>query len=364
MSYVKPGDKGDVLYKFSSTSDDPSFYHFINIINYFSNICKVREEDINKILIMIHSDQSADVYINKFDIIFKIIAKNKVILGKEVKKSQIADIQEVYFPYINLQENDCLIYCFKCGWRFGLYFDFSNQYSSFESSGAIEKFNLVMMKRDLSILYRKLIFFDIYDTISNESIFGKMKKDGWFPYIQLIPDDYSTLEKMYSTGNFCHEIINEVIEKYDENKINDIINAWWSKKIFKEKKEILLAGINAFTQGNYINCIKTLTSEIEGILRSAYPIEERKQTIKITQKILASNLCDKANKKSDTNSLLLQDPFKDFLIDFFFSDFDETSDNIPFSRNAVDHGVVSSDKYTKILAFQLIMIIDQIFFLS
>ena len=42
-------------------------------------------------------------------------------------KSDIADIYELSFPDIEIQDSDSIICCLKVGWKFLLYFDFLSQ---------------------------------------------------------------------------------------------------------------------------------------------------------------------------------------------------------------------------------------------
>jgi hypothetical protein len=193
-----------------------------------------------------------------------------------------------------------------------------------------------------------------------------MIKDGWFPFIELIgAEQYKNLSNSYRHKRFYEDTVEQLINKFDKERIDKIVNRWWDKEIFNSKKTILMAGINAFLKRDdegYINCIKTLLPEIEGIIRMQYFADTRKCK-NISIKKLLGYIVDKGKQKFGSDySLLFPIQFFDYLNDVIFAEFDLSRGDVKLSRHSSGHGVAKPDDYTKVKAFQMILILDQISF--
>ena len=86
-----------------------------------------------------------------------------------IMKSDIADIYELSFPDIEIQDSDSIICCLKVGWKFLLYFDFLSQG---------RKSDITKRQNILGRLYRYLSFEEVYLTLESEDCFKKMIADG------------------------------------------------------------------------------------------------------------------------------------------------------------------------------------------
>ena len=106
------------------TSDDPKFYRYMEQISsiYFnSNEFPVNVNNIHSFLILIHNDLSADIYINDFIVETQVRLKRNLESlepGTLIMKSDIADICELSFPNIEIQDSDSIICCLKVDWKF------------------------------------------------------------------------------------------------------------------------------------------------------------------------------------------------------------------------------------------------------
>jgi len=67
-------------------------------------------------------------------------------------------------------------------------------------------------------------------------------------------------------------------------------------------------------------------------------------------------------KKSIDLSLFLPEDFNEYLKQFYFSSFDLEKGEIDLSRHSLAHGVAKEEDFSKIQAFQAILILDQIFY--
>ncbi|NLJ49824.1 MAG: hypothetical protein GX428_09630 [Candidatus Atribacteria bacterium] len=351
------GEDVRVIYKGFFHSDQKIFYEYIEeLSNIYLNRYLVNR--IHNFLIIIHPDLTADLYINEVPIFLKIISKRDILAREAVTINDIADITELCFAdYVDLKENYKLIFCFKVGWKFGLYFDFHNTTNPHYS------LNLQELWKVFGYYYKFLLFQKEYSILQNKFLFEEMFKDGWFPFIRLLGGDFRKLAEIYKNRFDFENSINKFIDSFNENKIKSIINSWWRKQIVKDKEAIIKARINAYLQNNqdgYINCIKNLYPEIEGIIRMSYFNEKNKNP---SMKDLMDFVEKRAkNKFVSIESLGFPSEFYRYLKDVFFKDFNLLSNDCSLSRHTTSHGVAKPEDYTKIKALQSILILDQIVF--
>ena len=249
----------------SITSDSPEFYKYINQI---SEICfdapgfSINISNIHCFLILIHNDLSTDIYTNDFSVAVQLRLKRD-LEGSLIKKDDIADIQKLGFPQIEIQDSDTVICCLKVGWKFLLYCDFGSEGRSLDIGS---------MQTELGHLYRYLCFQEVYQTLETETCFEEMVVDGWFPFVALLGKDYEELDAIYKNGRPASDYaVKTLLDRFDESRLKIMTDKWWENPLFQQKRELLQAGIDAFlrgTKGDYINCIKNLYSEIEGISES------------------------------------------------------------------------------------------------
>ena len=125
----------------------------------------------------------------------------------------------------------------------------------------------------MGALYRYLSFYHVYKVLESKSQFEMMLKDGWFPFIEIL-EEYKELSKGYQDNNTLEDRTKAFIAKLDANTYPiRLLRKWWKNPIFDSKKTLIQAGISAYlqdTKEGYINCIKNLCTEIEGILRESY----------------------------------------------------------------------------------------------
>ncbi|MCK5534627.1 hypothetical protein KAI68_05880 [bacterium] len=350
---IEPRDnKAKVLLSAFIYSDQPEFYLYSDRI---AEIYLNRYYPVNKIhryLIVIHQDVSADIYVNDFPIVTEVLPKRSNIKKDQaIRIIDIADINNLRFGDIKIKGDDCLIFCFKIGWKFGLFFD------------CTRNLDIDKLPHKLGTCYKYLTFQEEYAVLENEKMFNKMVNDGWVPFIQLLGGDFKRLSKYYKDKNKFISAINEFINKFDKNRIESFVNKWWNKEIFQRKKSILTAGINAYvrnTESDFITCIKTLYSEIEGIIRMSYlnEINENPSFAKLLQYV-----DQKAkNKFISRNSLGFPDIFFSYLKKTIFKNFDLKSGKIDLSRHSTSHGVAKAEDYSKMKALQAILVLDQMYF--
>lgn len=339
------------------------------ISNIFLNNCKIPVDGVCQFLVIIHQDLSADLYVNNFSVHLEIKPKRDIKAGEAIVLGDIADIRKVKFPDIEIKDTDKVVYCFKVGWRFGLFFDLMPrlQPPGITKPISVEKLDIEKMELSIGELRRYLTFYHVYKILESEKQFSEMMKDGWFPFVEIIAGEYKSLNETYQNKFDFENKIKNIINGFDDKRIKKMAEKWWKNQIFADKKIIIEAGINAYLQNTpegFVNCIKNLWTETEGILRKVY-FKETGKGDKVKSNDLVKFIIEKAKNKTNSDySLLFPFPFLKYLQDVVFADFNIETGNVDMSRNSSSHGVANTNQYTKERALQLILILDQIYFYS
>ena len=361
LDRVFPDGRADMIVSLRITSDIPEFYTYIDqISNIYLSPPEV-SKSVNRIhnfLILIHNDLSADIYINDFKVRARMRLKRNLEIGTLIRKNDIADVQALEFPEIEIQGSDSVICCLKVGWKFLLYFNFLSEGRRLDAAS---------MQTELGRLYRYLSFQEVYHTLESETCFKEMVADGWFPFIELLGKDYEELAAIYKNGRpVSDHAVKTLLDRFDKARLKVMTDEWWENFLFQEKRELLQAGIDAFlgrTKSDYINCIKTLYTEIEGIMRLLY-FKETGKGSRIGQKEFISQLIAIGERYTgaDSDSLLLPQQFLKYLTENVFANFNVDTGMVDLSRHSVAHGAAEGNEYTSERALQGILILDQIYF--
>lgn len=343
-----------LLQKESLSSDEPDFYSRIEqLANTFLSKVAVSPDRVSQFLALIHEDLSADLFVNGFPVVLEIMAKRDMKKMEVVHKRDIADIRRLRFTDIKIGKTDKVVYCFKVGWKFALFFDLTRE------------FNLEETELALGTLYRHLSFEYVFKVLESGKQFDEMLKDGWFPFLELIGGDYEEISKAYENKFDFEGRVEKIISSFDSERIGRITGKWWGKEIFQKKRPILEAGIGAFLSGGNegcINCINTLLPQAEGIIRMQY-FSETRGSKKVKLSKLLGYLIEKGKiKAASDSSLLLPSPFLKYLNDVVYCDFNLETRKVDLSRHSSSHGVARPEDYTKSKALQAILLLDQIYF--
>ncbi|MBW1746288.1 MAG: hypothetical protein JRJ25_08280 [Deltaproteobacteria bacterium] len=166
---AEKGVKIKVISKGSFTSDQKEFYnHTEQISNIFLNRADVLINGVYQFLVIIHKDLSADLYINNFPVVAEIISKRGIQKGEAISQNDIADISKLEFPDVVIEKTDKIIYCFKVGWKFALFFDLDRRHD----------LEIDNMQLELGTLYRYLQFQYVYNVLESGIQFDEMLSDG------------------------------------------------------------------------------------------------------------------------------------------------------------------------------------------
>ncbi|HLX13044.1 MAG TPA: hypothetical protein VKS81_09545 [Bacteroidota bacterium] len=369
LGNAREGEMTKVLCHAKLTSDDPRFHTYINhISDAFLATTRIPIDSVHHLLVLIHNDLSADLYVNDFSIAFKMKAKRSFSVGEAILQRDIIDIGEFEFPGIKIVNTDKIIFCFKVGWRFGLFFETCNRHPFRVGGQSIQGELLDVKKAMLSIgeLYRELSFYHLYKVLEGEVNFNEIMKDGWFPFIEIL-DEFRDLIEAYKDRFDFDKKISRFVDKFDKNRISLVTNKWWQNPVFHDKKPLIEAGITSYnlnTDEGFINCIKNLSSELEGVLRLQYFQDGGKgDGVKVPE--LIAFIIEKGKQHTvSESSLYFPQYFLNYLRDIVFAGFNIESGDVYLSRHSSSHGVAEPNKYTRDKALQFLLALDQIYYYS
>jgi hypothetical protein len=356
-SNVKAGGTVPVLVRAELTSDQPEFYLYMRGITGLI-VGKAKESgvliQIDRVcafLVVTHPDGTADLYLQDFPVQADMMAKHAVAKGEAVFQTGVGDIRRLRLPWLSLRPQDGVIYCWKVGWKFALFFDLDPG----------RDLDVDAMERSLGRLYRRLLFEDLYEAIESETVFSTLTASGWFPFIEIIGGEFEPLLKAYKNEFNIDEEVRKLVARFDAARIDAIGDRWWNGSLLANRKDILHPALEAFKRPDPVSCLKIVLTEIEGILQEAYIVEHGKGA---SARELLEYATDKAVQKAgDPDSLLFPYQFLRYMRDYTYAHFDPKNPEAEvMSRHSVGHGGAAASAYTIERALQALLTLDQLNF--
>lgn len=343
---------GDVL-----TSDQPRFYQYMKSISALITEHAERAgvhlqlDRVSAFVLVVHADDSADLYVQDFPMQMEILAKRNFAAGEIVYHSGVADVRRIRLPSILLAESDGVIVCFKVGWKFGLLFDLAKD----------RKLDVDGMEKKLGALYRGLSFEEAYAALGDPELFSHLISAGWFPFVEIIGGDFEKLLNAHRNNFNIDGEENVLIAKFNDKRIGDIAQRWWAHPALKDRRKILEPALEAFKRGDSVSCIKIILTEMEGVIRDTR-IAELGAGASIKE--LLKYATERGTKKTgDESSLLFPKGFLEYLSSCAYAPFDPVSPaDSTVSRHSVGHGGATADAYSPARALQAILTLDQLVF--
>lgn len=347
----EPGQTIKVLIRGGMTSNEPLFHKVMAGISSLA-APKFPQSQINHLLLIVHRDNSADLYLNDFEIHGEMMLKKSVREGEAVFRSDIADWRRIRFPKINLTSTDKVVVCCKIGWKFALFFDFN-------PDGELK---IDELEIGIARLFRYLTFEECYATLSNEDAKNSLIKEGWFPFVELLGDQFDRLAISYSACFSVSGAHQPILSSFYNSRIERLKERWRNSTTLGDRIEILSAGLDSYIRKEPIPCLKIMLTEIEGILREIRKKDTGESDGKLP--VLLDYICNRGlTKIGDEASLLFPKEFREYLASVTFQNFDPASVSIaPISRHSAGHGASPASAYTMERALQAILTVDQIAF--
>jgi hypothetical protein len=281
----------------------------------------------------------------------EILVKRVVNAGEAIFSNDVIDVRSLRFPAVSFSDADKVLYCFRVGWKFGLFFDFGNN----------RKFNVEAMQFEIGHCYRTLRYQSLYDALGDEKTFQHLVSEGWFPFLELTKSDFQILVALSSAELPLTSEETKIVNRFTDERIDAISARWFRKEVFSKRRDVIQSGLNAFKRTDSVACLKILLTEIEGILRDAH-ISTVGSSAKITD-LLEFAISEGIKKAGTEASLFFPMQFARYLRDFTFANFDPMNPlGAHASRHSVGHGGASPNAYTQTRALQAILTIDQLAF--
>jgi hypothetical protein len=352
-----PGQKLKVWTRLLLTSDDPMFHI---IAESFSGVIEHSARLDNKFahlpsaataLLVIRPENFADLWIDTAAMTLNTMAKRDVTAGSPIFENDIADIVGMDFPLAGITVQDRIFCIFRVGWRFALFFDLDRA----------KPLDLSAMRRDLGTLFRMLRYRNIYDAVGTPAIFDRLVASGWFPFVEILGQEFRTLVSACQAGWDLAETEKAILGSFSAERLKHIFNRWMAKPHFAAKMPIFKSAIAAFKRRDAVAAIKIAVTEIEGILRAAYRTRTGKSA-KLAR-LLDFAVKSAEEKAGASNTLFFPQAFGEYLSSYTFANFDPvTATGKAGSRHAVGHGEADGETYTQTRALQALLTLDQLAF--
>ena len=352
-----PGTTVSIAQRMTLTSEDAGFHKIAEgLTGAISHLSMEAGRPIslanaNSVLLVIHADDTADLWVDTVAMSLLIISKRDLAAGMPVFSTDVGDVLGINFPAVEFATSDRVIFLFRQNWRFGLCFKLDEK-----------PFDAQEFSHSLGFLYRGMAFRHLYDALANEATFGVLIDAGWFPFVEIVPADVSTLIDHCDAGFPLHIAEAELLTKFDQVRMDHILQRWMAKPAFAQKKRIFESAIRAFCNEDPVSCIKIIMTEIEGVLNSAYKEVHGIGTRKLT-KLLAFAAAMAERRVGGPGTLLFPVEFVRYLQEYTYANFDAANSTDSMgSRHAIGHGAADDEAYTQTRALQAVLTLDQLFF--
>ncbi len=200
------------------------------------------------------------------------------------------------------------------------------------------------------------------ETIKLSRLIGRLDRlRGWFPFQRILGKNFDNLYNdimRFPFGNFYFPYL-PILNAFDNKKINELISDWKQTEIMPCKQ--LEIGLEHYQNQDPFSSMHVLAPYIEGIVR--YTLNKKTKSMKqpeISEKI--SKDLEKQLHATDNDSLYVKG-FKAYLENTWFTPFSNNETTSTISRNIVSHGISQYEECTMEKALQLILTIDQLYYI-
>lgn len=354
MGIALAGEQVDVLQRYGVTSDD---YFFHTCATALSRVVEhaaaqsgttINLSAAQLALIVVKPDKTALAYIDKAAVTMSARLKVSVEAGQPIFEDDFSDISAMSFPFVEIAEDDQVIVTFRDGWRYALYFDLTR------------KLDLKQTEKTLGRLAMTLRKNEYYAALGNPAFFETLVAAGWFPFLELRKHEFVSLYNALLSGEDLAKCGTALLGGFDEKRVRMMAARWMSNPHFKKREGILMPGVEAFIRGEPVTAIKTLLSEIEGILQDAH-IAAHSRDAK-TSGLIKFAISAATSKVEDDKSLFFPTEFQQYLEANTYGHFDPMKGAVTASRHGVGHGAAPPEVYTQVRALQVLLTLDQVYF--
>lgn len=302
------------------------------------------ESSISEFLITIRPDGTYYLNMN-FQSAVTAIINRSIKAGEAILQEDLVDISRISYPAIPIKEDDCVISFFSDCWRHGIYYNFKASHG--------EKFSVDKFEQDMARFHLELSHSECY---ISDSVTIKMAKDGWFPFLAISGMFFKQLYHQYHSDPLFPANGQSILDYFTADRLERLKNFCISRESIKPHAAFIESALRSYQAGDYIACINTLYTRIEGVMRFLYLPSQHKPHIPD----LRAELKRRASAKFSEYSLSRHSAFDEYLRDHFFTGFDLATGQLDLSRVSVAHGVAPETAYTKSRALIGFLILNQI----
>lgn len=334
-------------------SHDPWFHHCMRAFAQDVDT-KLREQNApvhlaqaSNFAIIVEPDFTAKLHFDNLEITLEMVAKRAVEAGEAVFTNDIGDIRRGSVRKPSIKPDQHFIICLRQGWKFLLIFDLTPEVPA----------DLNDLERVIGMGMRRLMFEQLYETIADERLFSAMIAKGWFPFNELVGAEFDELQRAIAHEFNISNVEESVVRNFGESRLAHLTDRWWKDPHFAVRKALLDEGVKLFAEARYIASIKTLMTEIEGILRDRHvPRSQGRQGMEKVLSIAFEEVLNNAGP----GTMYFPEQFVAYLKGSIFAPFDPEQPATDATRNTVVHGKAPIDAFTAARALQIILALDQI----
>lgn len=354
---AQPGETASVWTRMMLTSSDPLFHEIVpHLAGAVEAIARSQGKGVSlahhsTVLLVVRPDDEAELWLDTAAVVADSVLRSaSVKAGTVLFERDIADVTGMWFPLVEIGPQDRILCLFREGWRFALFFDF-NPDSDLDVRGA---------RRALGTLLRRLRYARLFSVLAHERKFPVLVQAGWFPFLELLGQEFSELVAQLENGFDLPPKEEALVAKFDTERLDRMFDRWMVREHFKERETILRSGVNAFRAQDPVGAIKTILTEIEGVLSDACFRLTGERTHRMPKLL---NFIEQAavTRAGGPDTLFFPAEFARYLRDYTFAGFEPGAAKTA-SRNAVGHGALPADQYTMVRALQAILTLDQLAF--
>jgi len=354
---AQAGEAVKLWVRLGLTSDDPGFHVIADSVcgglqhlaNQAGKLIDLRS--VNMLVLVVRPDNSGELWADTAAWNVRVLLKRSVEAGAAIFERDIGDVTGMWFPLLNITEEDRLVVLFREGWAFGLFFHLNTE----------RDLNLERTQQELGRLYRTLRYRHLYDAVANAQVFDRIVGAGWFPFVEILGEEFQELASHCSAGFPLEGLETKLVDSFDQARLDHLLARWSANPRLRAQMPLFEASVRQFKARDPISAIKIGITEIEGVLRAAYPPTPGTRP---NIRDFLKDAVDSAIRKSGApDTLLLPEAFSLYLKDYTFAQFDPSQGTGKAkSRHAVSHGAAAAESYTMARALQILLTIDQLAF--
>lgn len=307
--------------------------------------------DLRSFVAIIHKDLKVETYLNELEIFGEALVANAVNEGDPVRKSDIYHFDRITFKDLVFPKDCGYIVILSNGWDRIFLYDFGPLNSG-------ENLHLIDydVGRFLGAGFSASVYNDIFDLDKSE--WQKIISSGWFPFSYL---GYEQQKDLFNHIKYDWKT-DEVEAKIDDQFCNDC-DAWLVKIASNEKitphLDIIKRALKYHINKQYDASIHILYPRIEALLREdfirANPAKEGRR-----QDILSKHIPTSVTQHTHSLTRLFPEQFGEYILKYYFRDFEISNVGDFVSRNTIGHGVTLSSALNRKSSLVGFLILDQI----